>query len=105
MAEKKYYLWSNMYGNRKVKVGDEVTPDKLNADKEQFDEWVSLGVIRTFPHPCPDSTDVSAVEHMRRQIAAMADETQVDNFLEVVAPEYNDSAKATAAAEKESAKA
>lgn len=52
-----------------VNVGEEVTPELLNVDQEQFDEYIQSGAIREYEYPdVPENYQDSPLNFFRDRI-------------------------------------
>ena len=64
------YAWSPILaGDKSAKFGDEVTASGLGISKEDFEELVTSGAVRTKKPPkLPDGYQGSVIDFLREQI-------------------------------------
>jgi hypothetical protein len=69
MADKTLYAWSPIdAGDKKLKVGDEVTASALGIDKEGLEDLVDSGAVRAKKPPkLPDGWQGSMVDFLRQE--------------------------------------
>jgi hypothetical protein len=89
MADTKYYAWSQIVVGRDewgrntevVSPGTEVTAQTLKANKDQFNEFLEAGVVRTAKYPDMGDFNGSPVEFYREQ-ARRAEENALNQAYE-----------------------
>jgi hypothetical protein len=75
-----YYAWTRFEAERNdwgvatkiINPGDAVTASDLGVNKEEFDEYIDSGAVRTDKYPDMGNFDGSPTEFARRELARAA---------------------------------